>query len=116
MAEDMNSALNVIKGLLGDNADEKIQSVVNSLSENTADNGISVDNAAQSADLTGDDNMQYILRMKGLLDEMSHTNDARSNLLLSLKPYMRESRKQGIDNALKLLSLTKVSALFKNMR
>lgn len=112
----MNSALNAIKGLLGDNADEKIQSVVNSLSASAQDGGISDSETAQSVDLLSDDSMQYILKMKGLLDEMSHTNDARSNLLLSLKPYMRRSRQQGIDNALKLLSLTKVSALFKNMR
>lgn len=109
----MSSALNAIKGILGDNADEKIQSVMNSLGgagESMAEIGES-----RSTDILNDDSMQYIMRMKGLIDEMSHTSDARSNLLLSLKPYMRDSRKQGIDNAIKLLSLTKVSSLFKNL-
>lgn len=125
MAEDINSALNAIRGMLGDNADEKIQSVINSLSgggnagndndSNNIDLPEIVEHEASntSANMFNDDSMQYIFKMKGIIDEMSNTNDARSNLLLSLKPYMRDSRKQGIDNAIKLLSLTKLSGLFK---
>lgn len=111
VADDINSALNSIKSLLGDNADEKIRSVMDSLSGNTTtdENEFS----PVKDDILGDDNMQYILKMKGIIDEMSHANDARSNLLMSLKPYMRDNRKQSIDNALKILSLTKLSGLFK---
>ena len=117
MAEDMNSALNAIKGLLGDNADEKIQSVMNSLSgggnSDNTDMDLSDFSGGESPNILNDDSMQYILRIKGIIDEMSNTNDPRSNLLLSLKPYMRDSRKHGIDNAIRLLSLTKFSGLFK---
>jgi len=115
VAEDMNSALNAIKGLLGDNADEKIQSVMTSLagSDNNETDSGAVSDSMQSSNIFNDDSMQYMLRMKSIIDEMSHTNDARSNLLLSLKPYMRDSRKHGIDNAIKLLSLSKVSGLFR---
>ena len=107
MADDMSSALNSIKSLLGDNADEKIQSVVNSLSANTESDNVETPN------VLNDDSMQYIMKMKGILDEMRHSNDARSNLLMSLKPYMRDSRKQSIDNALRLLSISKLSGVFK---
>lgn len=114
MADDMSSAINALKGILGDNADEKIQSVMNSLG--AGGGGELSESQSTSAPTLNDDSMQYIMRMKGLIDEMSHSNDARSNLLLSLKPYMRQSRQQGIDNALRLLSLSKFSAVFKNMQ
>ena len=117
MADDMSSALNSIKSLLGDNADEKIQNVMNSLSGGSAfsdsGSGNSDSEETVSPNVLSDDSMQYILKMKDLINEMSHSNDARSNLLMSLKPYMRESRKQSIDNALRLLSISKMSGIFK---
>lgn len=111
MANDMNSAMDALKGLLGDNADEKLQSVMNSLSgqSSTPSSGDNISNALQGG---GGNNMEYLLKMKNIIDEMSHDNDPRTNLLMSLRPYMRDSRKGSIDGALRILSLTKFSGLF----
>lgn len=116
MADDIGSALNSLKSLLGDNAEEKIQAVLSTLSSN--DNQES-DTAAELADTAsypsvGGDTAQSMMKIKNIIEDMSRPSDARSNLLMSLKPYMRDSRKQSIDNALKILSLAKLSGIFKN--
>ncbi|MCX7715361.1 MAG: hypothetical protein N2171_06510 [Clostridia bacterium] len=115
MANDLNSAMGALRGLLGDNADEKIQSIMQSLSGGSSGDALSESenkNVGEERNNMSDDNLEYIMKIKSIIDEMSHSNDPRSNLLLSLKPYMRDSRKNSIDNILKIVSLTKFSGLF----
>lgn len=40
-------------------------------------------------------------------------DDSRTKLLMSLKPYMNDSRQSTIDSAIKLLQLSEMSDLFK---
>ncbi len=120
MANDMNSAMNMLKGILGDGAEEKIASVMQSLSSGGDDKAedVSVMKEASHTGASGsiDENtLGYIMRMKGIIDEMSRTDDDRTRLLLSLRPYMREGRQKSIDNALKIMALTKLSGVFGNL-
>lgn len=126
-----NDLLNSLKGMLGDNADEKINAVMGMLKGNSALEGISqgvqnVDNDIKTDGNGGPvsiaDNFQapisaegleYLGKIKSIIDEMGSTNDPRSNLLMSLRPYMRETRQRSIDNAVKILNLSRFSGLFK---
>ena len=126
MADDILSSL---KGMLGDNADEKINSVLNMLKSSDAGQKISVDDSInitedknnslpvsvenKSNDIFSVEGLEYLSRIKGIVDEMGRANDPRSNLLMSLRPYMRNNRKKGIDNAIKLLNLSRMSGIFK---
>ena len=122
MANDMMSTL---KGLLGDNADEKIQSVLSALQNtNQTPKEETVETTAAPVETpkptpprpvssSGADGMEYIMKIKNVIDEMGSANDARSNLLMSLRPYMRQERQRGIDNAIRVLNLSKFSGLFK---
>lgn len=117
MANDLGSAMNALKGILGDGAEDKIKAVMSSLSaDNTSapqdDAPHTVGQSVQQGGGFDDRTLEYIMRMKGIVDEMSHGNDNRSNLLLSLRPYMREQRQHSIDNALRLMTLTKLSGVF----
>lgn len=58
--------------------------------------------------------MNTILKMKSVMEKMNNTNDPRSNLLYSLKPYLREGRKEKIDQYANLLNVAKLAELFKN--
>lgn len=58
--------------------------------------------------------MNTILKMKSVMEKMNSKNDPRSNLLNSLKPYLRESRKEKIDQYANLLNFAKIAELFKN--
>lgn len=129
MANDMNSAMDALKGILGDGAEDKIRSVMSSLSSSTPEQGsqnfaqsdsdnnqntaMSVPNSTSNTVGLNADSLQYMMRMKSIIDDMSNTNDPRSNLLMSLKPYMRGTRRRGIDNAVKIMSLTKLTGFFK---
>lgn len=74
-------------------------------SENTS----SKDNSSNENSSFPDIDIGTILKMKTIFDKMnSSKNDPRSNLLLSLKPYLKESRKDKLDQYVKLLNMEKV--------
>lgn len=58
--------------------------------------------------------MGTILKMKGLMDGVNSKDDPRANLLRSLKPYMKESRKSKVDQYVQLLSMSKIFDVMKN--
>ena len=50
-----------------------------------------------------------MLKMKSIIDSMNkQQNDPRANLLRSLKPYLKPSRKEKVDQYIKLFSMGKV--------
>lgn len=71
------------------------------VSENTSSNFNNID-------------MNTILKMKSVMENINSKNDPRSNLLNSLKPYLRNSRKEKIDQYANLLNFTKIAELLKN--
>ena len=58
--------------------------------------------------------MDTILKMKSIMEKLNTTNDPRSNLLYSLKPYLREEKKQKLDQYANLLNVAKIADLLKN--
>lgn len=58
--------------------------------------------------------MNTILKMKSIMEKMNSSNDPRNNLLYSLKPYLREERKQKVDQYANLLNVAKIADLLKN--
>lgn len=60
-----------------------------------------------------------MMKMKSMMDNMggAGANDPRSNLLQSLKPYLREERKDKVDQYANLLNVAKIagmSGIFNN--
>ena len=51
-----------------------------------------------------------ILKIKKIMDSLNTSNkdDPRANLLLSLKPYLNETKKDKIDNYVKFLQFAKI--------
>lgn len=79
----------------------------------------SANHASQSVASTGgfdfsNIDMNTIMKMTSVMNNLNNSNDPRSNLLHSLKPYMRESRKDKVDQYANLLNIAKVAELFKN--
>lgn len=96
----MADAMETLKGILGDDAEDKIKNVMSSISGSSAG---------------GQDNsLEYIMQMKDIISKLANNrDDPRSNLLMSLRPYMRNERRQSIDRAVRLLNLTKLSGLLR---
>lgn len=97
----MADIADTLKNILGDDAEEKIKSAVNSLSTLDGDKGdIDFDKGGEAND---------IMQLRGMIESMmTNRNDPGSNLLLSLKPYMRTERKNSIDSAVKLMGILKL--------
>lgn len=78
-------------------------------------------NSNQSNTNTNNDNksepsidINTILKMKTIIDSMNQKNDPRANLLYSLKPYLRENRKNKLDQYVNLLKMTKIADVMKS--
>ena len=60
--------------------------------------------------------MNTILKMKQIMEGMNSKNgNPRSNLLLSLKPYLRPERRPKVDQYIQLLNIENIMENFKNV-
>ena len=58
---------------------------------------------------------ETIMKMKSIIDKMNVKDDPRSNLLQSLKPYLKDSRKSKVDQYIQLMNMSKVLEVFPFM-
>ena len=122
MSEDMSEIIQKMSEMLKNNEiPDNIKSMMNHLSSEQ-DNSFSsdqssYDSAARENNQESSNNsfeMPNIdlgtrLKMKSIIDSMnSQQNDPRANLLRSLKPYLKPSRKEKVDQYIKLFSMGKV--------
>lgn len=62
--------------------------------------------SSKEANLFGNIDMATVLRIKQIMENMNNSkNNPRTNLLLSLKPYLKPSRKDKIDQYIQLFSM-----------
>lgn len=114
--------MDTLKSILGDDAEGKIQAAIgalNTITDNRNDEKTETEEVLPASTqpkplpVSAGDSLGQIMKIKSLANDLSQPNDARSQLLMSLKPYMRSSRQKGIDDAIRLLNITKFSQLFK---
>lgn len=60
--------------------------------------------------------METILKLKNFMDQMNRKDSPDSHLLASLRPYLKESRKNKVDQYINLLNMSKAMNLFGNFR
>ena len=80
--------------------------------ENTEKNN--TNSNTNSENFTSSIDIETIMKMKTIMEALNKNNDPRSNLLYSLKPYLRESRQKKIDQYVNLFKITSITNLFKN--
>ncbi|MCL2355046.1 MAG: hypothetical protein FWC68_04150 [Oscillospiraceae bacterium] len=79
--------------------------------ESSPENITSTSTAAQSPESANAPaiDMDMVFKMKSMVEKMNTNNDdPRSNLLGSLKPYLKESRKDKLDQYIQLLNMSKM--------
>lgn len=88
-----NINIDAIKNILGQNSNSDSK-------KNNDSNSFNID-------------INTMLKMKSIIDAMnSQKDDPRANLLKSLKPYLKESRKEKVDQYIKIFSMEKVFEQF----
>ena len=81
--------------------------MVNNLGNMINSNNQFTQNSSQNGNLNLD--MNTIMKMKSIMENMNNKNDPRANLLYSLKPYLRDSKKDKLDQYVNLLNVSKIA-------
>lgn len=116
MSELFGKFSNMVKeGNIPDEMKNVLSSFVsNSSSTSNSDTSSSQENSNNSDNTTPSIDFETLLKMKSIMEKMNNNNDPRSNLLLSLKPYLKDSRKEKIDQYIKLFGMSKVLEVFNS--
>lgn len=102
---------NISKMINDGNIPDEIKNIVNNMkSDNSASEGGSTSSSSPNSNI----DVNTILKMKSVFEKMNSSEDPRANLLRSLKPYLKESRKSKIDQYIQLFNMTKVMDIFKS--
>ena len=110
--EMMNNLFNMFNN--SNNNDNKNHSSDNSSSQDYNNTNNFSNNQNGSSGSSGID-FETIMRMKTIIDKMNTKDDPRSNLLESLKPYLKDSRKSKVDQYIQLMNMSKVMDVFSSM-
>ena len=105
---DASNLLNMLSKNLGNASsfNDNTSSSDNS-NEQNSNNRNNISDFASSIDIG------TILKMKTIIESMNKKDDPRANLLYSLKPYLRDSRKNKLDQYVNLLNMTKIADVLK---
>ena len=117
MNEDMSNLMNQINNMMKNNQiPDDIKNIINNMSQGSSNsantdshsNGTSSENTSSDSSMPEFD-MATIMKLKSIMDSMkSNSNDPRANLLKSLKPYLKESRKEKVDQYIQIFGMGKV--------
>ena len=128
--EDMSDVFDKLNSFAGQNnispdMVNNLLNMFNNASNNNENSNSSNEHTSQSSDTSSNNqdssfnssgiNFETIMRMKSIIDKMNIKDDPRSNLLQSLKPYLKDSRKSKVDQYLQLMNMSKVMEMFSSM-
>ena len=103
-----NNLKNILNNFSSSNSSNNSSESTNTTNINTDYNNDSSEKKSNNGIPEFDINT--ILKIKKIMDSLNTSNkdDPRANLLLSLKPYLNETKKDKIDNYVKFLQFAKI--------
>ena len=110
--EDMSSVIGKLSEMLNSSdAPNDIKDMVHIFTQNSNSSNNTSNNFENSNNNNTENNINIdidmILKAKKIIDAMSCNNDPRKDLLLSLKPYLKDEKKEKIDKYIKFLNISK---------
>ena len=101
---------------------EMIQNFSKMLSNQSPDKEANLNGNKQNSDNSSNNNFDFnnldmntVMKMSSAINKMKDSkNDPRANLLNSLKPYLRDSKKGQLDNYMNLLNVAKIAEIMKD--
>lgn len=92
---------------------ENLQSILANMNFNSDNNESNYNNQENNNNFNFD--FETIMKMKNIMDSInSSKNSPEANLLLSLKPYLNNNRKQKLDQYMQFLNISKVIEAFNS--
>ena len=118
-----SSNLNITPEMIG-NIANMLKSNQTTEEPNNSSADVTPESSSDSFNTKSSDNSQHfdpssididtILKIKNIMETLNKKGDPRSNLLYSLKPYLRESKQKKLDQYVNLFKITQITQLFKN--
>ena len=115
---DMSNIMEQFNKMLQNNEfPDDLKNALNSFKNSSNNSNSSSNEDSNGSNSTIPDiDINTILKIKQVMESMnSNKNDPRSNLLMSLKPYLKESRKKKVDQYVKLFGLGKAFEMLNSL-
>ncbi len=121
--EDMSELFGKFSNMVKEgNIPDEMKNILSSLSSNSSSNSSESnssgnnfsDNSSDNTDSSSSIDFETLLKLKSIMESLNSNNDPRSNLLLSLKPYLKESRREKVDQYIKFFGMSKFLEVFNN--
>lgn len=109
---EMNNMVEQFSHMLQNNEfPDEIKNLLNNL-KNSSDSSNNSNETSNESNI----DINTILKMKKIMDSMnSNKDDPRTNLLLSLKPYLKESRRKKVDQYIQLFGIGKAFEIMNSL-
>jgi len=120
--EDMSSLLKQFSTMMNNNTlPDNVKDVLHHFqsssetgtSSNASNENSAEENSNNSSTMPNID-IEMLLKLKSIIDKVNTKNDPRTNLLLSLKPYLNDTRKGKLEQYMQFLNLSKVLEAFNS--
>jgi len=85
----------------------------NNINNNNRNNNNNSNNDISSFDFNNID-ITTFLKLKSALDKMNSKDNPNTKLLLALKPYLKNEKKEKLDQYIKLMNITNIMEIFNN--
>lgn len=110
---DMNNIMNQINSMMQNNEiPDDLKNIINNFKSSSNSSNSNKENTSNDSEI----DIETILKIKKVMESMnSSKDDPRSNLLVSLKPYLKESRQKKVDQYIKLFGLGKAFEIFNSL-
>ena len=111
---DLSGAVDMLKEMLsGDEGKQQLQNIMNMFSGAVPEGG-------EPGSATGGidaDNIEMLMRLQQAVSiANSRKNSSQSRLLTALKPFLKPSRQEKVDNAVRMLSLSGVIEAMREVK
>ena len=125
MADNFSNLFDNVKNMVDSgNIPDELKSMLKNFNTNNTENSNNASSTLNSNNSSNNSNtsnnsdfnidINSIMKMKSIIDAMNKKDDPRANLLYSLKPYLRDSRKNKLEQYVNLLNMTKIADIMKN--
>jgi len=124
MNEDMSEIVNKLGSMLNNNEDnsdnnsgspsispEMISGMLEMLNSKNSENDEDTNRSTENSSIPNID-FETILKFKNAFDKMNSKDDPRSKLLLALKPYLKETRQEKVEQYIQLFNMSKIIDIF----
>ena len=111
---DMSNIMKQLNNMMQNNEfPDNIKEAINNFKNSSSNNNTNTNNENTNNSDNPEIDINTMLKMKQIIDSMNtNKNDPRSNLLMSLKPYLKESRQKKVDQYVQLFGLSKAFEMF----